>query len=243
MAPAATGTGMPANGSQARPLPATRPDSRASPPASSTAATNALDASRSRGDPLRSGMNSPTPQTIRTWAEALSIQPWRVTRSHSSSPGSGADDRRHVDQGPDDGEQEDEQAGEAGAGLAAARQADDAGGAEHEGRAGGDGPGRERATGGPRRAAPSGPARPRDRPRPRLPPGAAPRSPPSRTTVVAARVRHAVHPSSRSRRDVPGTQRIGTFGDVLSMVELAGRAGWRAPAPCYTGARVRVVRP
>ena len=78
---------MPANGSQARPLPATKPDRRARPPASSTAATNALEASRSRGDPLRSGMNSPTPHTIRTCAEALSIQPWRVTRSHSSSPG------------------------------------------------------------------------------------------------------------------------------------------------------------
>ncbi len=86
MAPAATGTGMPAKGSQARPPPM-KPDSRASPPASSTAATNALEASRSRGDPLRSGMNSPTPHTIRTCAEALSIQPWRVTRSHSSSPG------------------------------------------------------------------------------------------------------------------------------------------------------------
>ena len=86
MAPAATGTGMPANGSQARPPPM-KPDSRASPPASSTAATNALEASRSRGDPLRRGMNSPTPHTIRTCAEALSIQPWRVTRSHSSSPG------------------------------------------------------------------------------------------------------------------------------------------------------------
>ena len=87
MAPAATGTGMPANGSQARPLPPMKPDRRASPPASSTAATNALEASRSRGDPLRRGMNSPTPHTIRTCAEALSIQPWRVTRSHSSSPG------------------------------------------------------------------------------------------------------------------------------------------------------------
>jgi hypothetical protein len=75
IAPIATGAGMPASGSQARPLRATRPERRASPPARSAAATNALEASRRRGEPLRSGMNNPTPQTISNCADALSIQP------------------------------------------------------------------------------------------------------------------------------------------------------------------------
>ena len=63
-------------------------------------------------------------------------------------PRSGRHDRGQVDQRADQGDQQDEQAGEAGPGLTAARQADDAGGTEDERRSGGDGAGAEQREAG-----------------------------------------------------------------------------------------------
>ena len=123
---AATGAGMPANGSQARPPAATRPESRAAPPARSTAATNAFEASRSRGDPLRSGMNSPTRADEKHLGRGV-VDP-AVARDElpEHQPGSGRDHGRLVDEEADQGQEQDDEAGESGADLAPAREADDA---------------------------------------------------------------------------------------------------------------------